>query len=139
MRQVTCRLRTYAFLTILFSMLSPIVFGLSYDEEAETRLQQRIQHRKPLSVFDKGAKERMLRFLPEGKTSGVLFSSPQLSIDYIRGPDVFQVEIRTTDLDRAKKQAVEWFIGQGFSRDAICNYPVVFYTSWDVKQSLRNS
>jgi hypothetical protein len=110
---------------------------LVWDQGAERALQRKVANRIPLSDADRAAKERILALLPAGKTSGVLFTSATFQIEYIRSADVFQVEIKTTDMGRAKQDAIAWFTDHGFSFTAICNHPVMFSLDWDTKTKLE--
>lgn len=110
---------------------------VTYDSTAQASLMDKIQNRKPLSSQDALVKERMLSSLNNAENSGILYESPTVSISYWSAPDVFQVEILTTNIDQAKKEGNNWFLTQGFSQDAICTYPVEFYLNFDIAQQLR--
>ncbi len=111
-----------------------------YDTKSLDRVVEKVENRKPLSESDAAVKGKVLSLLPQGETSGTLYASSNIIIDYIYGdPDHFQVEIITTDITQAKNEGIKWFVGQGFSQDFTCNYPVAFYLSFDVKNQLSNS
>lgn len=101
----------------------------------QQRLLQKYQNRKPLSRSDQEAKLQILSNLPRGKQSGMLYTSPAIRIEYTLHADSFDVEIITTDISNAKNEGYAWFHTQGLSHDAICNYPIKFYLSYDVISS----
>ncbi len=106
-----------------------------YDDAGQSSLLNKVEHRKSLSQSDLTVRNKLISTLPSG--SGTLFQSTDVSIQYVSAPNVFQVEILTTSLDQAKKEANAWFLLQGFSQDAICNYPVQFYINFYIAQQLR--
>jgi hypothetical protein len=108
-----------------------------YDKTAQDILLEKTLNRKQLTTEDALAETKIVSKLPETKTSGVLYESQNITIDYTSGVNLFQVEILTNNIEQAKKEAVSWFLLQGMSLDGICNYPVQFYLSYDVLQSLR--
>lgn len=110
-----------------------------YDTEKQTKLLEKVESRQSLSNNDVSAKNKLLSFLPTGKESGLIYQSSNVSIEYIASPNIFQVEILTVDIAKAKKEAVDWFRLQGLSQTGICNYPVQFYLNFDVKKKLNGS
>jgi hypothetical protein len=118
-------------------VLTATIPPVTYDKEAQDLLLEKTKNRKQLSPSDERAKTKILGLLPPGKTSGTLYTSPNVIIGYVSSANDLNVEIQTTDIDTAKKEAVDWFINQGFSQEAICNYPVSFQLDGDVAESLR--
>jgi hypothetical protein len=100
--------------------------SIPYDKAGNDLLFERFQKRKPLSPSDEKAKEAMLTLLPEGKTSGFLYESPQVLIAYLGPLNDLNVEILTADISAAKQEAIDWFVKQGFSLNALCDLPVSF-------------
>ena len=117
---------------------APSLAEVTFDQSAEERLLQRIRQRKPLTVADTQAKARILARLL-GKRSGVLYDGLGMTIEFVKHPDFFWVEIKTIELQIGKLEAVEWLESFGLSEDAICNYPVLFYPSFAISQELANS
>jgi hypothetical protein len=74
---------------------------------------------------------------PLGGRAGTLFENEEVRIDYIPPidpfPDIFSIEIFIEDSTRAKQTAVEWFSEQGFSDKDICELPISFFLSNDVR------
>ena len=108
-----------------------------YNQRAQDRLLAKIENRKALSEQDAAAKIQILKFLPTGQKSGVIYESPNIRIDYTNGADLFQVEILTTKLNSAKEEGNKWFRDQGISQQGICDLPIDFYLSWEVAQVLQ--
>lgn len=111
---------------------------VQYDELDQQKLLQKVEQRVPLSNDDAAARGRILSTLPAGEQSGILYQSQNIIIDYTQGPDIFQVEILTENIDTNKKEAVNWFLSQGMSQNAICNYPVHFYLNYELAQALAS-
>lgn len=113
--------------------------AISYDDNGEEKLQEILSTRPPLSDEDILAKSRILTLLEEGEVSGVVYASSTIIIEYVQSANVFMVEIRTTDIIAAKKEAVAWFTTQGMSQDGICKAPVEFYLNTDIAEQLRGT
>ncbi len=109
-----------------------------YDDKGQQELLERMENRQALSQSDEQAKIRILASLPQGATSGTLYRTNAINIDYLKAPNIFQVEILTINITQAKQEAVAWFVSQGFSQTAICNYPVQFYLNYAVAEQLRD-
>lgn len=114
---------------------------VKYDEQASKRLFNKVLNRQALSQSDMNIKTKTLKaLLPENTSSGNLYISNNIKIDYTYGnTDVWEVEVLSTDISSAKDEAVKWFLDQGFSQDFICNYPVEFYLNIDISQELSSS
>ncbi len=113
---------------------------IEYDPSSQNLLIEKIQNRKPLSESDKAAALKiLLDFLPEDAESGTIYTSPNMRIDYNGTLNIFEVEIKTTNISLAKEEAVQWFLNRGFSQDAICNYPLEFILNWDIRNELGDS
>ena len=110
-----------------------------YDSAAQDKLINAIQDRKSLSQNDMVAKANIIAQLPNGEKSGIVYSDPTLNIEYISSADLFQVEIRTTDIQSAKNAANVWFRAHGLSQQAICTMPVEFYLNYDIANHLRQT
>ena len=123
--------------------LSPVVSEVtpvpqfSLDNDAEGRLAKRILNKQALTPSDKAAKDTMLNTILHGYQSGIVYKSQNEQIEYVESADLFQVEIFTTDIAAAKSEANIWFRDQGFSQQAICDLPVMFYLDLDVMGKLR--
>jgi hypothetical protein len=108
-----------------------------YISENEARLLDKLKNRQPLSDEDTKAKTKILKLLPKGINSGILYQSTNTIIDYTDIIDEFQVEILTTDLNKAKAEGTDWFSQQGMSQKGICDLPVNFYLSKEVSSALQ--
>lgn len=106
-------------------------------EDPAARLLDKIQQRQPLSEPDITAKNKILATLPEGQTSGTVYESPDIRITYLQEDDLFQIEILTEDIEKAKQESNAWFLTKGFSQKGICNYPIQYFLNFDVKMQLQ--
>jgi hypothetical protein len=97
-----------------------------------------IQNRPPLSATDLSAKNNIIRMLPDGQYSGVVYRAADFTVDYVQNPDLFQVEVLITDTEKAKQEALDWFRNEGISQQGICNLPIDFYLNSDVKNQITN-
>lgn len=113
---------------------TPVI--ITYDDQKRDQLVDKIAGKKKLSLQDLQVKDKVLTSL--NNKSGVVYNDPSYITVYLSAPDIFQVEISTTDYQRAKTDATEWFKAQGFSFDGICNLPIQFYLSAQTKFDLQN-
>lgn len=110
---------------------------ISYNQTRQDELIDKIENRIELSASDVQATEAIISTLPQGQTSGTIHETGTFRIDYLASPNVFQVEIFVIEIMTAKNEATNWFLDQGLSYEAICNYPVHFYLNYDVAQGLN--
>ena len=119
--------------------VSPSVTPLPYNAAAGSRLAQKLLNRKALSQQDTAVKDTTLNTILHGYNSGVVYKTPDVQIEYMQSLDIFMAEILTPNIANAKTEANAWFINQGFSQQAICNLPVMFYLSPEVNQQLQGT
>lgn len=113
---------------------------VEYDTIAEYKLLSKIKNRTTLKEEDKKVVLEIKYLIePEDAEEGSVYISPNITIIYIGEADVFQVEIKNTNIDLAKNEAVRWFTSQGLSTKAICDYPVYFYLNAQTAESLRGT
>lgn len=111
---------------------------IKYDKAAEDRLVEKMQNRETLSSKDTDARDKILSML-QNEDSGVVYRSKNIIIEYVTGPDLFQVEILTTDVEQAKLEASIWFAAQGMSENGMCNLPIMFYINSEIREKFRES
>ena len=80
-------------------------------------------------------KRQMVGHLGDG---GTITETPRFNIYYF-APDVFQVEIKVTNIADVRDEAITWFKDKGFSEDDICKLPVTFYLNPEVARRLEGS
>ena len=101
---------------------------------------ERLSQRKKLSAADEKTKAYLMNRL--GEKSGVLDETKDYKMEYVSSLDDIEVEIFTQNIEAAKKEALSWLSkipgsgGIGLGPAGICNFPVVFYLDFDVKNSL---
>lgn len=122
--------------TVATTPLISIPAKLSPTEDPQTRLLEKIENRQPLSYEDVLAKNRIIQLLPAGQDSGVVYRAADFSVDYVQDPDLFQVEILITDIEKAKQEAINWFLQEGISQQGICNLPIEFYLNSSVRNQI---
>lgn len=108
-----------------------------YDTKKTNELVEAVKNKKGLSQNGIAAKEKLILLLKN--TSGSVYKSQQVRIDYVKSPDIFQVEILSTDVTLAKQEAVNWMVSQGFTKDDVCKLPLSFYLSPETSASLQNT
>lgn len=96
---------------------------------------QRIKNIKPLSGSDSEAKSSLLSSL--NNQSGYLIQNPTYKIEYVKGPNLFMIELLSTNTDSAQTAAYEWLKSRGLSDQGICNLPVLLYLNYDIAESLE--
>lgn len=116
--------------------ISPASPAPLYNKKSQDLLLEKVTNRAPLTNKEISVKKNILSNLPSGKTSGILYQTNNIIIDYTSGIDLFQVEILTTDIVKAKDEAVSWFLSQGATNNNLCNYPVQFYLNYDIANKL---
>ncbi|MBI2506706.1 MAG: hypothetical protein HYW00_01025 [Candidatus Colwellbacteria bacterium] len=99
-------------------------------------LDEYISQRPPLSPEKQKLKEKLVA--PLGG-AGSFVIAPEYRIDYLPAPDIFEVEIKDTNIDDVKNRVIAWFKQQGFNEEDICNLPVTFYLSGEVVQQYEGS
>jgi len=109
---------------------------VAYNIQGQDKIIQKVENHPKLTQDDGLAKERLLQLLPTGETGGIIYSSPDFQIEYIKSFDLFQVEVLTINLQQAKNEANVWFRNEGVSQQGICDFPVDFYLSADVAKQL---
>ncbi|MDP3991599.1 MAG: hypothetical protein Q8P66_01705 [Candidatus Colwellbacteria bacterium] len=80
-------------------------------------------------------KRQMVGHLGDG---GTITETPRFNIYYF-APDVFQVEIKITNIADVRDEAITWFKDKGFSENDICKLPVTFYLNPEVARKLEGS
>ncbi len=100
------------------------------------KLLEKVKNRPPIASSDAKIRSRLVSSL--NGTSGTLYKTTRVQIDYIKSPDVFQVKILTSDIDSAKQDTVGWFRSEGLSMKGICNLPVMFYLDFSLLRQYPN-
>lgn len=69
--------------------------------------------------------------------AGPVADGPLFHIGWVGGPDVFMVEVKSTDFDAAKAAAEKWFVDQGLQLEDLCRgIAVTFFISPSVRGSV---
>ena len=110
-----------------------------YDESAQGRLLDKVINREPLKTGDTVARQNIISLLPQGQTSGVIYASQNISIEYVQSADMFTAEILGVDISQAKADANIWLRSEGLSQTGICNLPLMFYLGPDAIHYLEQT
>ncbi len=104
---------------------------------------QRFVNRKPLSAADRRVRGALIENLhrslgiaaPES-FEGVIYADASAILEYISGPDDFEVAILSPDFDLAKRNVEAYLARQGLSPVGICDLPLTYYVFWKLRESL---
>lgn len=94
-----------------------------------------IDTKQPLQQSDIVAKQNTITILQQNGNS--LFETDSFKIMYIQTYDMFQVEIKTTNIKQAEDDVLTWFTTKGLSKDAVCKIPVQFYLNFYIKHQIN--
>jgi len=78
----------------------------------------------------------LMRTLHGLDQSGIVYQSPNVQVEYIAGDKLFQAEILSIQLTKAKQETETWFRSQGITQNEICNLPLMFYINPAIKENL---
>jgi hypothetical protein len=109
---------------------------VEYKTDAIERMMEKLMNKVPLSEADEKVKQNILSGI--NYESAILQKSDGYQVEYVSPPGQFMVEIQTRDIARVKKEVKDLFLLQGFSEQAICDLPVIFYINWDLAQQMRS-
>ncbi len=116
---------------------SSVKQSVVYDTVKLNKDFERIINKAGLSEQDKKVRQELINSVSD--KSGLINTNQLYSIEYVKSPDSFMVEILSTDVEAAKKSAASWFKQKGISGQGICNLPVVFYLNDSVKSYLQQN
>lgn len=103
------------------------VFPQIYKEDSLEQNYQRIENKRQLSTDEENARRKLIA--PFEGNSGRVYATNEFTINYLRTPQYFMVEILSNNTQQAKENSQNWFNEQGLSDEAICNLPAIFYIS----------
>lgn len=112
--------------------LPPVFYKQGSLDKVENKLGQHI----PLSSSDESIRSNLIEIA--AKNNGIIYSTNTFFLAYIVGPNDFEVQILTTDVKAAKKDALSFLKAQGVSQDGLCNFPIIFYLDEKVARELQN-
>lgn len=110
---------------------------VNYDKANSKKLLEIAKNKPPLSVVDSSIREALVNSV--GGTTASLYSSPLLEIAYVKTPNDFEGEIKTSNIPSAKEEAYKYFRSKGLSDDGICKLPFFFYLGPEAFQALKES
>lgn len=110
---------------------------VKYDRENMKKLLELIKERPTSAPSDNSVRQGLINSLEN--SSGVFYTTGSITIEYVKNPNDFEVEIKTTDVSAAKQEALNFFRSKGLSDDGICKLPLFFYLSQDAAKKLSGS
>lgn len=118
-------------------LISPTPFksNLPYEKESGDRLADVLVNRKPLSSNDQVAKDALLT----NANPDSIYKTANMNISYVADLGLFESEILSTNIQKAKDETKRWFLSKGISEAGICNIPVTFTLSPDVESRLPDN
>jgi len=106
-------------------------------EKSSTSVVTHLENRKTLSTNDEQVKAMLIR--ETSTDSSVVSTTPDYVVEYVTGIDFFHVQITTIEIEKARREAMNWFISQGMSKEGMCAIPIVFYLSPDVATQITGT
>ena len=132
--QQTSIIQPTPFPTPITTFISPSV---KYNAEKTNQLVESAKNRQTLSQTGLTSKQALIDKL--GGTSGEVYTSSNVRIDYIESADLFQAELISSNINTAKQEATSWMLTQGFTQQDLCNLPFSFYLGILPRKSLETS
>lgn len=93
----------------------------------------------PLSGSDLTIKNNIankIKLFTFKNSSGIVFSNSNVTLKYWPDTNDFIAEISTTDINLAKTQVEDWLAKQGLNKAGICNLPLSYSLTPQVRHSL---
>jgi hypothetical protein len=110
---------------------------VNYDKNPTDKLLQTINTRPTPSVNDSAIRASLIESL-NGK-SGILYTSLNVTLEYVKSPNDFEGEIKTDNVSAAKQEVEVWFKNKGLTNDGICKLPLFFYLNGPAAQKLKGT
>jgi len=102
---------------------SPVKYN--YNEVSQSKLIEMLLHPPLLAPNDALIKNRFITSL--NGHAGDLYATTNVTVSYLPSVKEFEGEIKTINIDLAKKEAVDWLKSKGMSQDGICHLPLEFF------------
>ena len=110
---------------------------VEYEKASTDKLMQIINQRPTPSSNDSAIRSSLIESL-NGK-SGTLYSSSNVTLEYVKAPNDFEGEIKTENIPLAKQEVQTWLKNKGLTNDGICKLPLFFYLNQEVAQKLKGT
>lgn len=108
-----------------------------YKDSSLEKNYERIVNKKQLTPEEIKIKQKLIA--PFEGNSGIVTTTNDFRIEYLKTPQYFMVQILSNDIEAAKENLQKWFNSQGLSNEGICNLPVILYPSENVSDYLINN
>jgi hypothetical protein len=106
-----------------------------YNETSEWKIAEMLMQPPVLEPNDEAVRNTLLA--PLNGFAGNIYNSSNVTIFYLPSIKEFGAKITTTNIDSAKKEAVDWFRSKGISQQGLCHLPLEFYMSYDAQKYLE--
>ncbi len=118
--------------------ITPTVAVTSHTTQAtsDAVFAERVKNPPPLSPTDLQAKTALINSLPANQE--VLYTNSEFTVLYIQPFDMFQVNLNSINITQSETDATSWFISKGFSKEAVCNLPVMFAPTYQINLQLQS-
>lgn len=111
---------------------------VKYEKASTDKLLQLVNTRPtPSSTNDATIRTSIVEAL--GGKSGILYTSLNVTLEYVKTPNDFEGEIKTENISAAKQEAEIWLKNKGLTNDGICKLPLFFYLNRETAQKLKGS
>lgn len=104
---------------------------IMYQAGSTDRVVDKINNRKILSTQDKNLRDELV------KKGDTIFVNNTWTLYYISSLDYFLAEITTDGVAQAKSDVMVWLENQGFTKQGICNLPLIFFINSDISNVLQ--
>lgn len=108
--------------------------AVAYNVNATRKLEQLLKQRNLLSSADQTLRKQIVQSV-NNKTA-ILQQTPTYTLRYIQPFDLFQAEINTIDVAKAKTAVATYFSNKGISNKGVCYLPLTFFLSKQASQQL---
>ena len=109
-----------------------------HGKDSTEKLLKTVTTRPTLTPSDLVAKEQLIGSLKN--KNGIVSKTENYTIEYIKSADSFMAEIKSSSIDLAKQEVINYFRSRGITDTGICSLPLVFYLNSETASdySLKN-
>jgi len=108
-----------------------------YDQKSSKKMLEIAINKPTLPPRDLSIRNSIIDDLADPVTE--IFKSELIQIKYVKGPNDFEGRITSIEITQAKLEAINFFKARGLSEVGICNLPLVFYPSIEIKEDLQRN
>jgi hypothetical protein len=110
---------------------------VNYNKKSSDKLLEIVESRPtPGAPSDKNLRAQLISELDN--QSGIIQNTASYRLEYVASPDSFEVEIKTSEITKAKDEAILYLKTRGFTEDGICKLPLMFYVNHEVAKNMKS-